>query len=247
MEKSVSFPRDQIDRVILKMTWAQVEVVLGTGDEFQVIATGDDSSVEELRVELKEKALEAAQPPLLNAKGMLPRSKWLQICVRVPQTWRGEVDVDSISGMIGVRKINGTEISASTVSGPIHIRDTESERLMLHNVSGTISGKRLSAQRGNVRTISGKVGLEGIKIEMIKFFTVSGEANLSLDEGVRTLEIQSISGAIGVEVEGGAHASLSSLSGKFIVSEEIAQSEGGVTISASSVTGDLLVKKRDKK
>ena len=77
-----------------------------------------------------------------------------------------------------------------------------------------------------------------------KVFTISGDVILTLDDACKMLESQSVSGALSIETNGPVKAALHSLSGQYILGEGLDSTEGGLTINASSVSGDLAVKKK---
>ncbi len=244
MERNLDFSGAAVTRLRMKLTWAQLEIVTADAEDFKLFIAGDDESVEELRAEMSEGDLIVAQPQLGYAKEILPRRRWLQIGLRVPQAWRGELDVDSIAGMVGAHKIRCKQMELSTVSGQIHADGIECDLLEIHTVAGVVNGDGLKAQRGHFRTVSGRMALNDLTLKEGKGTTMSGEMNLSLNEGCKTLDFQSVSGAICVEVEGPAKGSLRSLSGQFLLGGDVHQEPGCLEIIGSSVTGDLAVKAR---
>lgn len=245
MERNIRYPARQGMRVRTKLSWAQVEIMSCEKDELQLMIAGDDESVESLRVEQSGEDIVIAQPQTAYAKELLPTKRWLQICVRLPQGFDGDLDIDTISGTVGAHNITGRDIMLTTVGGAIHTRQIESSLLWLHTVSGAVTGDRLSADRCHVRTVSGNVSLTAWKISTAKVFTVSGEVSLSLCPGARALDTQSISGGVGIIVDGPARASMHSLSGQFVLANNIEEAPGCLEINASSITGDLTVRKKE--
>jgi len=242
MEKNLSFSVDQVQRVRIKLAWAQAEIVTGAPGEHQLFIAGDEESIDELRVEHTDGEVAVVQPQLSYAKEVLQRSRWLQICLRVPPEFQGDIDVDTVTGPIGANKISCGDVSLTTVSGSIRAKGIESHRASIHTVTGGITGENLRADRGSLRTVSGTATLEAASFGTVKAFTVSGGLNLSLAEGCRTLDIQSVSGGTRVEVQGPAKAVLHSIGGRLLLGEEVKSGPGCLEISASSVTGDLTVR-----
>lgn len=249
MEKNLSFPMDDVRRVRVKLTWAQLEIVETTGAQMQVFVAGDDDSVEELRIERQEEGVRIAQPQIGYAKEILPRRRWLQVCVRLPSQWRGEIDVDTVAGLVSAHGFNGSDVTVSSVSGAVNVQDGQARTIALHAVSGTVSGTSLKADRCSLRTVSGDIRLDGGSFRDIKLFTVTGDTTLILDDGCRTLDSQSVSGSVCVETMSLVKASLHSLSGQFLLEDDMLAKEDAkdvpvLDISASSVSGDLAVKRR---
>ena len=238
----MSFSADQVKQIRMRLVWAQAEMIPGTSEELQVFAAGDEDSLQALKVDMEEGTLGISQPALQS----MAHKRWLQICVRVPQAWSGDIDVDSVSGTVGAHGLDGGELVFATVSGPIHLEDMRARLLRLRTVSGAIAGVGIDTERLAVRTAAGQIGLREMRFDSARAFTVSGTTELMLREGCGTLELQSVSGAVSVEVEGTACAQLHSLSGQFLLDEALRGEENGLKIYATSVSGGLAVKRRKK-
>ena len=250
MEKNLSFSESTATRVRAKLTWAQFEIVSSHAAQVDVFIAGDDESVEELRVEQSENGLVIAQPQLAYAKEILPRRHWLQICLRLPQEFSGSLDVDTVSGAVGAHGVAGAGVSIATVSGQINARDVRADHLRLRTVSGALVGADLAADRGSMRTVSGAVKANGVSMRTAKVFTVSGEVALALSSAGESLDMQSVSGMLYVETDGPVRASLHSLSGQFLLDDDLLPGRGTaqeqpliMKITASSVSGDLTVRR----
>lgn len=243
MEHNHTFSGESIRRVRLKLTWAQVELDVTKSTDFQLIVAGDDESAEELRVEQAGDGLTVAQPQLAYAMEILPRRRWLQVCLRVPAAWRGELDANTMAGTMSARTFAGTDVSLTTISGSMNVRDVQADILWLHTVSGTVSGSGISAKRCNLRSVSGQMKLSDVAFEKTKFFSVSGDVELAMRPGARSLDGQSVSGSLCVETDGPVKAALHSLSGQFLLDDSLEQGNG-LEITASSVSGDLAVKRK---
>jgi len=247
MEQNLTFPSAQVKRVRMKLAWAQAEIVDSASKVHQLLIAGDDESIAELRAELADGEIVVVQPQRSYAKEVLHRSRWLQICLRLPRDYAGDLDVDTVTGPIGANKITGAEVALTTVSAPIRVKGVTGNRISLHTVSGAITGDTLRAARGGFRSVSGTISLENILMDTVKSFTVSGETNLTLLDGCRTLDLQSISGAACVGAEGAAKATLGSLSGQFLLGEDVKDAPGCLEITMSSMSGDLVVKSYKKR
>lgn len=245
MEHNHVYPAQAISQVRIKLTWAQLELDATKASDFQLIVAGDDESVEELRVEQTGDGLTIGQPQLAYAMEILPRRRWLQICLRIPEAWRGELDANTVAGTVSARKFAGTDVSLTTVSGSMNVRDMQADILWLHTVSGAVSGKNLTAKRCNLRGVSGQMKLTEVAFEKTKVFTVGGSVELSMLPGARSLDGQSVSGSLCVETDGPVKAALHSLSGQFLLDDSFKQQNEGMEISVSSVSGDLAVRKRE--
>lgn len=246
MERNAAFQAETVRGARMKLTWAQAEVMTSIAGEIRLVIAGDDESVAELRAEQVGEDIVVSQPQLGFAKEILPRRRWLEICLCVPAQWVGDLDIDNASGMVSVRKIKGNDVSLTTVSGRLQASEIQSAGLSLHTVSGAIVGESLRARRLQIRSVSGRINLTDISFDTAKLFTVSGDAALSLRPGAKALDMQSVSGVMAVEVEGPVKAALHSISGQFLLSETAQPEAGCLEITASSVSGSLTVTGRSK-
>lgn len=244
MEKNFTFSQRAIERLRVKLTWAQLELVSAKADEFQLIIAGDNDSVNELHIEQTGEDLMVAQPQLAYAKEILPRNRWLQICVCVPESWHGEIDTDSISGTIGARDIAAGDLALSTFAGSMNARGLRADKLWLHTVSGTLTGNGLRAKRMNLRSVSGEINMTDMNAATVKLFTVSGEMNLDMADGTQNIEAQSGSGALTIVAGGAVRAVLHSLSGQYSIEDGEPAEGGSLVVTATSVSGDLTIKRR---
>lgn len=245
MEKNVTFESAGIARVRIKLTWAQLEIVELQGGAFQAIIAGDDESVQELRVEESSGELVISQPHLAYAKEIIPRRRWLQICLRVPGAWQGDIDADTVSGPIGAHTIQCADLTLATVTGAMNINDVRCKSLWMHTVSGAVAGQALRAEKASLRSVSGNMNVTDALFTHTKLFTVSGEAAISLLEGSRAVDMQSISGSSCFYVNSPVKAAFHALSGQFLLADDVEQADDGIEINASSVSGNFAVKRRD--
>lgn len=247
MDRNETYAGDGIHNIRLKLTWAQLEVTPSGGGDVRLMIAGDDESVQELRIEQDGSYLRVAQPQLKYAREILPRHRWLQIGLMLPERWPGSLDADTIAGTVGVRSVRAGEVAVSTVSAGMNVRQVEAKTTTLHTVAGHISAADITAGSMNLRTISGDITVTGAALEKTKVSTVSGGVSLELKPGARQLDIQSISGAACVWVEEAVRAQLHSLGGQFRLDGGVENADGGLEISASSVSGDLSVKRKEAK
>lgn len=88
MERNLSFDTEELTSIAVRLGWAQLEMFADEVDKVQVMAAGDDSSVEDLRIAVKDGILTVEQPQYGLSLNIM-ESRWLQVCVRVPSQWPG--------------------------------------------------------------------------------------------------------------------------------------------------------------
>lgn len=62
MERNLSFDTEGLEKIAVHLGWAQLEMFADEVDKVQVMAAGDDSSVEDLRIAVKDGCLTVEQP-----------------------------------------------------------------------------------------------------------------------------------------------------------------------------------------
>lgn len=214
MERNMSFDAGQLTTVTVHLAWAQLEIFADDVDKFQVMAAGDDNSVNDLRIVQNGGELLVEQPQYGLSLNILD-SKWLQVCVRMPRTWVGTVRANTISGMLSARKLTAGELALETVSGELRATRLTASQLALKTISGDLRGEELKAVHLGVRNVSGDTALDALKVETLKCNSVSGEQTYNMAESFRTVDITTVSGNVIITspVET-MNASLRSISGK---------------------------------
>ncbi|MCL1855849.1 MAG: hypothetical protein FWF86_08960, partial [Clostridia bacterium] len=90
MERNELFPTEGLIEVVIHLAWAQLEVFADDVDQIQVLVAGDEDSVSHLDISQKNGVLLVEQPQYglhLN----LASQCWMQVCVRIPRSWRQEI------------------------------------------------------------------------------------------------------------------------------------------------------------
>ena len=168
---------------------------------------------------------------------------------------RGELDLESVSGDIEVG-VGPAVIDAESVSGDITL-DLAPDRTELTTVSGDIVVKDVGG-RIEAASVSGDVRIEGGMLDGGEFETVSGDLWVSADLGNGSLEMESMSGDLTLEVPGSISADFNvetfsgsihnDLSGdrpsrtsKYTPGEELSFSigSGGLRINLSTFSGSV--------
>ena len=119
MERNLSFDTEGLEKIAVHLGWAQLEMFADEVDKVQVMAAGDDSSVEDLRIAVKDGCLTVEQPQYGLSLNIM-ECRWLQVCVRVPSQWKGDIALSTLSGLLSARKLCAKSLSLETVSGDLH-------------------------------------------------------------------------------------------------------------------------------
>lgn len=214
MERNMSFDGGSLDGVAVHLAWGQLEIFADDVDRIQVMAAGDDGSVNDLRIGEKEGWLVVEQPQYglsLN----ITESRWLQICVRMPKEWKKTIACNTISGLLSARGLRAESLTLETVSGDLRAQRLSAQQMALKTVSGDIRGEELTAARLNVRSVSGDTALEALNVETLKCNSVSGEQAYNMSASFQMVEVTAVSGNVIVTAPVQAmNVSLRSISGR---------------------------------
>lgn len=139
MNKIETFSPTQITSVEAHLAWASLEVLADDVNELQVMAAGNDKDVSDLRIQEKEGRLVVEQPTYgLSIK--LNSERWMQIVIRLPRSWKGALDMSTITAPLRARGISGTDVTLDSVSGDMRAANINAIALTLRQVSGGHSG-----------------------------------------------------------------------------------------------------------
>lgn len=113
------------------------------------------------------------------------------------------LDVDAVSAEIDIRGISGERIKANAVSGRIELRDSAPQRLQVDTVSGA---QRIesSAREIALESVSGAIDIDARAAETLRVEAVSGAVDVRLQQPIRELRSETVSGR--TRVSGGPTA-----------------------------------------
>ncbi len=236
MERNIGYPAAMVDGVQVRVGWAQVDVIHADTQEVQAVIAGDARSAGELNIRHENGKLVVEQPQY----GMLNfDSKWLQICLRVPQTWCGGIGLTTISGAVTLRGIRGTQITVETVSGAIHVDNVQCEQLTMYGISGGLQATRLTGKGLKIRSVSSAVALYATAFEEIRATTVSGRVMLDFLAPFRSLDMQTATGDVCIQLPGGrAEVGFRSVTGK-LSAEGFSGGDGAPRIQVTTLSGNV--------
>lgn len=240
MERNISFDAAEIQSVLVHLAWAQLEIFADDVEKLQVMAAGDDSSVNDLRIETKGGQLLIEQPQYglsLNIKD----GHWLQVCVRVPRAWEGCIHANTISGLLSARKLRVAAMTFETVSGDLRAVKLSAPQMAFKTVSGDISGEELTAEQLSVRSVSGDTALYALSVARLKCTGVSGEQTYNMTAAFRNVDVTAVSGNVVITSPVDAmDVYLRSISGRVRTEGvNIRDDEAAPCVRVTGVTADL--------
>lgn len=235
MERNESFQTEQLKEIAVHLAWGQLEIFGDDVDKVQVMASGDESTTEDLRIELKDGRLVVEQPQYglsLN----ITESRWLQVCVRVPKSFKAVLDCNTISGLLSARKLLGSDIDLETVSGELRAVKVTADKLALKTVTGDVRGEELCSGAMSLRGVSGSISLDGLDVKTLRSNSISGEQTFNMCSGFERVDVTAVSGNVIITAPVDAmNVSLRSITGR--VRTERVSITDGADVPAVRITG----------
>ena len=229
--QNVSFDAKEVKK--LHIEWVSGNVTLKTADQHNITFRVDGDSALPFSYQLSGNELDLRYP----ADNALWKPAWgsKNLTVTVPQSWYArETNIDVVSAVVEVDGLSTEELKLDTTSGPI-------------NASGLCCDQIIAS------TVSGNVILEGTA-EELKLDTTSGRCQAELDERVREIELDSVSGELELILPEslGFEAEVDTVSGSFRSDIPTTASSKGVYtcgngecgISVDTVSGSITIQKK---
>lgn len=242
MERNESFETSSLNDLAVHLAWAQVEIFADEIERVQVLVAGDENSVRDLRITVEEGVLRVEQPQYGISLSLMD-SHWMQVCVRVPIGWTQKIHVNTISGPLTARGLNGSRIVLDAVSGDVRANRLTAKEISIKTVLGDIRADTLQADNLSVRTVNGNVSLDEVKTLTYRCTTVSGEQKMRLRGGFTLLDMRSVSGDVVLMTEvKRLNVSIRSLSGRVSTEGvELTEDRDAPSVRVTGVSADLKV------
>ena len=238
MNRNEILEAGSISAIVVRVSWAEVELLADDVKDIQLIISGTDEDVGDISLTQQDGKLRLEQ----TVRSLAPRLngiRWIQIMIRVPKDWKGSAEVISVSGDISLRGLTGTDMTAETVSGRIHATDLECITLCLQSVSGTITGSSLWGDTATVKSASGSITLHRSAFRRYKLTEVSGETEIEMAAPFEDFTGNTVSGDVRLTVPMAAVDSrVKTVSGR-IRTSGVSLADGAPRLSLAGVSAGL--------
>ncbi|MBR0575847.1 DUF4097 family beta strand repeat protein [Proteiniclasticum sp. BAD-10] len=166
----------------------------------------------------------------------------LDILLRVPASYAGDVELSNVSDEINVNGLNGGKITLANVSGDMILEEGTFEHIAFNSVSGTVISYS-SAKSVTGETVSGNITATNIG-EHFNVKSISGTVNLKSSALLENSQADTVSGDMEVVVENQGNLSyeLTSVSGKLKAEHEGSVIQGDKSLSQNNTAGAVKVK-----
>ena len=180
MNRNESFSAILVNTLAARLAWASLDVLVEDVEQIQVLVSGGENDVNQLRITCEENRLTVEQPSCgINLKS-LGSERWMQVMIRLPRSWKGAVDLHTISAPLNVRGLTGTDFKLSTITGDMNISDMQSITTALHSLSGDVNAEDLQGEKLQLRSVSGDITARACSFDSYRIRTVSGQTDLDV-------------------------------------------------------------------
>lgn len=179
MERNECFDALAVTSMTLRLGWASAEIAVDEVSAVEVLITGEDDAVEDVKVAFTHGRLLIEQP----FRGLLasPRKpKLLDVLVRVPQGWKGAVNASTTSGTLTTGGLSGSDLSFRTRSGALSATDLEALTISLRTGRAPISARSLFCDKLALHTCAGAVSCHDAALQQLRIGSLSGHTEVTL-------------------------------------------------------------------
>ncbi len=240
MNSRNAYPALTITQLTIHLAGALLELYADDTQEIQVMAAGDDHDMKTIQITQEGDSLLIEQSATAYAPA--PRvPRWLQVTVRMPNSWKGKVDVRTTSGSVHVRGLCVSDLSVDSLSGAVMLTDVESLSLKVKNGSGGISGNTLYGEECSLFTTTGMLSMDRMAFRDVSLSSVSRGAILSFAQMFSSFRGVSAGGDISLTVPvAECDAILRSASGRMLT-DGVSIVAGAPSVRVKTVSGNLSI------
>jgi len=201
VDERKSFGIGGIDHINVRTSSTDVYVATVDGDAVDLwlhgtVHTGEPDAVPALAAENNGELLEVSLERKDGRKWVLGFfSSDLILEIRIPQSYRGALVVNTSSGDVEIRDQNLSELSVQTSSGDARLNSIQASTIATATTSGDQTAEGLDAQRATMNSSSGEIRVKDLQGET-EAESSSGDISLSYLEFDADLEVRSSSGDV---------------------------------------------------
>lgn len=239
MNRNEQFPGILVSSLAVHLAWASLDVMVEDVEQIQLHISGDDHDVQNLRISCQENRLTVEQPALGVSLKSLGTQRWMQVMIRLPRSWKGAVELSTISAPMSVHGLTGTDFTLRTVSGDIQAGGLQSMTAALRSIIGSIKAEEIFGEKLYLRTVSGDITVRACGYDSYRIHTLSGQADLDMVQPFEKLKGISVSGNMRLFAPMDCiNASLRSFSGR-LLTQGVSIQPGAPEARVSSANGNL--------
>ena len=201
VDEQQTFAMAGVDRIDVRTSSTDVYVAPGDGDSIDVrlhgtVYAGDPDEVPALAAGKSGEILEISLERRDGRKWVLGFfSSNLILEIRVPEQYRGALNVDTSSGDVEIQDQNLSELSVRTSSGDLQLNAIQAAAIAVESSSGDHTADGLNTGKATMTSSSGEIRVEDLQ-GSVKAESSSGDITLRYSAFASDLEVESSSGDV---------------------------------------------------
>ncbi len=240
MNRNEFYDAKSITALDINLAWATLELLTDDVEDIQLLISGNEEDVDELKVSVNDGKLTIEQP----AYGLtthITMVRWMQVMLRLPSVWKGVIEASTVAGPLRARGLTGSDLTLTTVSGDLLASDLSAIVMHVRTVTGCLTLRTAGAETLKARTVSGDFRLSEGDFRKITVNGVSSDLRIDLATVFEQMDATTVAGDIMIYAPTReANISLRSATGRLRTSEVSITDEGPV-LNVVTVSGNLTV------
>ncbi len=240
MNRNEFYATANVSALDINLAWATLELLTDDVEDIQLLISGNEEDVDELKVSVNDGKLVIEQP----AYGLtthITMVRWMQVMLRLPRVWKGVIEASTVAGPLRARNLTGSDLSLTTVSGDLLASDLSAIEMHLRTVTGCLTVRTAGAEMLKARTVSGDLRLSEGDFRKMTVNGVSSDLNLDLSTAFEQMDVTTVAGNIVIcAPTRAANISLRSATGR-LRTNDISITDEGPVLNAVTVSGNLTV------
>lgn len=228
-----------LSHLVLKLTGATLEICTDDIDDVHVMVSGADADVKALSIAVKGNQLVLEQPAMSLQRNPIANG-WLQVTLRLPRSWKGQIDARTVSGWITVRGLSGTELTLETVSGLISGTSLFFSDATVRSVTGDVRLGDVAFEKAAIQSTSGVVTAQAASLGRCTLMNITGHTTLELCTPFLAISATSVTGDLSIDAPVGLCCiNQRTVAGRIRTSHVLNDETADVTVSFNTVSGNL--------
>ena len=228
-----------LSHITLRLTNATLEICSDVVDDINVIVSGSDKEVQTLSITVFNNQLRVEQPAVSRQKTPIAQS-WLQVTIRLPQSWKGQIEAHTVSGWITIRGASGTDLTLESVSGVIKASYLLFLTAVMRTVTGDVRISDMVCSKVSLGSTSGAIVVANSSMDQCALTSITGNADIGLRSPFRSIRANSVTGDLTLSAPvGQCRVSHRCISGHINTSDISIVEQGDVSVTFNTVAGDL--------
>jgi lia operon protein LiaG len=244
VDETKSLALQAVEQIEIRGVSEDIRILEGSGSAVEArlqgtVGVGDPAAIPHLAAEAGGTT---AVFRVARERNVLVGPHWsnLVLEVRIPKSWKGRLEISTVSARVDLPDARLAGLSVQTVSGDVRLAGLEARDVTLHTTSGSIRAGLIQAASLEMSTVSGEIRA-AVAAAGLRAHSTSGDVVVALPAGADfRLDARTVSGRVTcdfpIQVEGeGTSRARRALAGTV--------GAGRDSVSIDTVSGDIALRR----